>query len=65
MLPDFGQDGNRDRGMNIKNQGFYILRNYREVATGETFGQLLPGTTTTTVSVLNFTFPPRWMNLWA
>ena len=42
LLPDFGQDGNRDRGINIKNQGFYILRNYREVAAGETFGQLLP-----------------------
>ncbi len=41
LLPDFGQGTNSDRGINIKNQGFYVLRNFREVAAAETFG-LLP-----------------------
>ncbi|RYX84210.1 ATP-binding protein [bacterium] len=35
MLPDFGIEGNRDRAINIPNQGFYLLRNYREIADGD------------------------------
>jgi hypothetical protein len=38
LLPDFGQEGNRSRGINIPNQGIYLLRNYREIAEGEMFG---------------------------
>lgn len=38
LLPDFGIEGNRDRGINIPNQGIYLLRNYREIAEGEMFG---------------------------
>jgi Histidine kinase-, DNA gyrase B-, and HSP90-like ATPase len=38
VLPDFGIEGNRIRSINIPNQGIYLLRNYREIATGETFG---------------------------
>ena len=38
LLPDFGQDGNTDRGINVPNQGIYLLRNYREIAAGETLG---------------------------
>ena len=38
LLPDFGKDGNEQRGINYRNQGFYILRNNREIAAGETFG---------------------------
>jgi hypothetical protein len=37
-LPDFGIDGNTERGFTIKNQGFYILRNNREIAEGQTLG---------------------------
>lgn len=33
-----GESSNKEFGINIKNQGFYILRNSREIATGETFG---------------------------
>lgn len=38
LLPDFGIEGNRDRGINIPNQGIYLMRNYREIAEGEMFG---------------------------
>jgi hypothetical protein len=37
-LPDFGTDGNLERGFTLKNQGFYILRNNREIAEAETLG---------------------------
>lgn len=36
LLPDFGQTGNEDRGINPRNQGFYVLRNERELFAGET-----------------------------
>jgi hypothetical protein len=35
MLPDFGADGNRERKIGQRGQGFYILRNNREIAEGE------------------------------
>lgn len=35
-LPDFGKDGNLERGFTLKNQGFYILRNNREIAEAQT-----------------------------
>lgn len=38
LLPDFGQEGNTDRGINVPNQGIYLLRNFREIAAGETLG---------------------------
>lgn len=40
MLPDFGlgDNGNKKRGINVQNQGFYLLRNFREIAAGEHFG---------------------------
>jgi hypothetical protein len=38
LLPDFGIEGNSARGINIPNQGIYLLRNYREIADGEMFG---------------------------
>jgi molybdopterin converting factor small subunit len=38
LLPDFGIEGNSERGINIPNQGIYLLRNYREIAEGEMFG---------------------------
>jgi hypothetical protein len=38
LLPDFGIEGNSVRGINIPNQGVYLLRNYREIAEGEMFG---------------------------
>ncbi|HVF56516.1 MAG TPA: ATP-binding protein [Pyrinomonadaceae bacterium] len=38
LLPDFGVEGNSARGINIPNQGVYLLRNYREIAEGEMFG---------------------------
>ena len=37
VLPDFGIQGNKERGINWRNQGFYLLRNYREIAAGESF----------------------------
>lgn len=40
LLPDLGIEGNRERGINIPNQGIYLLRNYREIAEGEMFGLL-------------------------
>ena len=35
-LKDNGQEINRENGLNIANQGFYIIRNNREISTGET-----------------------------
>lgn len=37
-VKNFGQAINSEKGINIKNQGFYVLRNSREISTGETFG---------------------------
>ena len=31
LLPDFGIAGNTDRGINLSNQGFYVMRNEREL----------------------------------
>jgi hypothetical protein len=36
VLPDFGTDGNKERKINQGGQGFYILRNNREIADGKT-----------------------------
>jgi hypothetical protein len=36
-LKDFGKTINEQKGFNIKNQGFYVLRNNREIASGQTF----------------------------
>ncbi|MCX5636195.1 MAG: ATP-binding protein [Planctomycetota bacterium] len=36
LLPDFGKLGNEARGINPRNQGFYVLRNERELFAGET-----------------------------
>lgn len=33
-VPDFGQKSNRDLGFNMKNQGFYLMRNNREIQAG-------------------------------
>lgn len=38
VLPDFGDGGNRERKINQQGQGFYILRNNREIADGATLG---------------------------
>jgi hypothetical protein len=38
VLPDFGADGNKERKIGMRSQGFYILRNNREIADGETLG---------------------------
>ncbi len=37
LLPDFGIKGNSDRKIGSRSQGFYLLRNYREIAEGENF----------------------------
>lgn len=37
-IPDFGQQGNTAAGINQKNEGFYLLRNNREIAVGEDLG---------------------------
>jgi len=37
-LKDFGTEINKEKGLNIPNQGFYILRNNREIASGESLG---------------------------
>lgn len=34
-VPDFGQQMNRMKGINVANQGFYLMRNNREIASGE------------------------------
>lgn len=41
LLPDFGADGNRNREINTPNQGFYVLRNQREIAAKDWLG-LIP-----------------------
>ena len=38
LLPNLSPEENKERNINIKGQGFYILRNFREVASAETFG---------------------------
>jgi len=38
ILPDYGQKGNQDRGINATNQGFYVIRNNREIQKGATLG---------------------------
>jgi len=38
LLPDFGLDGNKERQIDLKHQGFYVLRNNREIAEAETLG---------------------------
>jgi hypothetical protein len=37
-LPDFGTDGNAERGFTLPRQGFYVLRNNREIAEAQTLG---------------------------
>jgi hypothetical protein len=37
-LPDFGKDGNAERGFTLPRQGFYVLRNNREIAEAQTLG---------------------------
>jgi len=37
-VKDYGQEINTQRGINIPNQGFYVLRNNREIAAGQTLG---------------------------
>jgi len=36
--PDFGQQMNRMKGINVANQGFYMMRNNREIASGKDLG---------------------------
>jgi len=38
LLPDFGVDGNRDRSIGMPHQGFYVLRNQREIAASDWLG---------------------------
>lgn len=38
VLPDFGIDGNDERQFNLNRQGFYVLRNNREIAEATTLG---------------------------
>jgi len=38
LLPDFGGPVNKDRGINPLNQGFYVMRNQRELFAGQTLG---------------------------
>ena len=38
ILPDFGVNGNRDRKINASTQGFYVMRNNREVEKNMTLG---------------------------
>ena len=35
---DYGAEINKENGLNIANQGFYIIRNHREISAGETLG---------------------------
>lgn len=37
-LKDYGIAINKEKGLNIANQGFYVLRNNREILAGETLG---------------------------
>lgn len=34
IVPDYGSAGNKDRGINYQNQGFYVMRNQRELFSG-------------------------------
>lgn len=36
ILPDFGKAGNQSKGINPSNQGFYLMRNNREIERGKT-----------------------------
>jgi hypothetical protein len=36
LLPDYGLVGNKDKGINLLNQGFYVMRNQRELFDGQT-----------------------------
>lgn len=38
LLPDYGIDGNKHRGINYVNQGFYVMRNERELFDGSNLG---------------------------
>ena len=38
ILPDFGPTGNTERKINAANQGFYVMRNNREIEKGATLG---------------------------
>jgi hypothetical protein len=38
VLPDFGSEGNKERKIGMRGQGFYILRNNREIAEAKTLG---------------------------
>lgn len=38
ILPDYGGKGNADRKINAANQGFYVMRNNREIEKGATLG---------------------------
>lgn len=37
-IHDYGHSLNREKRINQENQGFYIIRNHREISTGETLG---------------------------
>jgi hypothetical protein len=37
-LKDYGRSINREKGINIPNQGFYVVRNNREILAGQSFG---------------------------
>ena len=37
-LKDYGSEINKAKGINITNQGFYVMRNNREISCGETLG---------------------------
>ena len=37
-VPDFGQQMNKMKSINMANQGFYLMRNNREIAAGEDLG---------------------------
>jgi len=34
ILPDYGYAGNKDKGINFQNEGFYVMRNQRELFAG-------------------------------
>ncbi|MCH7963156.1 MAG: ATP-binding protein [Bacteroidetes bacterium] len=34
IVPNYGYSGNRDKGINYQNQGFYVMRNQRELFAG-------------------------------
>jgi len=38
LLPDFGGPGNEGKGINLRNQGFYVMRNERELFAAQTLG---------------------------